>query len=224
MSQFRAVAQIDADPSGLVKAVGYAQKALGSLGKGLNQFGEEGGRFLFGQAERIGRMVAERAAELQHLAVTYSPEASAAANRTEAAKVMADQAVGLAVGPYAAAVERNKQQRIMEDAAGTIGMKDQVGSGMLMVDAAQGAMGTALTAVKDSALATLADPMNAPGPITLAAERTGLSGMLESAMQPIADWWVGDAPQSAATPEQREMLQIMRQLQQFTDRMAGVSR
>lgn len=224
MSQFRAVAQIDADPSGLVKAVAHAQRALGLLGKGVGQFGEEGGHQLLNIAERIGRMMTERAAELQQLAVTYSPEASAAANKADIQQTIADQAVGEAMGPWAAAIERLRGERATSDAGDTVKMKDQIGEGMLKLDAVWGTIKTVAIAVKDSALANLADPLNAPGPYTLAAERTGFSSMVAGWMQPAADWWVGDAPQSAASPEQREMLQIMRQLQQFTDRMTGVNR
>lgn len=187
MSTMRAVVQIDADPSGVVKGVAKANKALESLANG-GALGTGGIGGMFGGpiawlkilAEEIGK----RSQELHALAVSSSPEAMNAAMMTEEAQSSANRKVGEALGPYVAAIERERAARIESAGARTAAGAQAIGDGMIFTDALGGTLATARESVVDSALGTLGD-FDTPGPITSYMNATGTTDAIADSLVPI---------------------------------------
>jgi Holliday junction resolvasome RuvABC endonuclease subunit len=86
-------------------------------------------------AQEMYSAISDRSEHLSKLAHTFSPEAMTSAANLSQAQLQSDMAVGQAMGPAQAGIDRAKQDAIAEETANTLKNAQQIGEGMIVLNA-----------------------------------------------------------------------------------------
>jgi hypothetical protein len=86
-------------------------------------------------AQQMYTAISDRSEHLSKLAHTFSPEAMTSAANLSQAQLRSDMAVGQAMGPVQAGIDRAKEDAIAEETASTLQNAKQIGEGMIVLNA-----------------------------------------------------------------------------------------
>jgi hypothetical protein len=135
-------------------------------------------------AQQLYAAVSERSEHLSKLAHTFSPEAMRSAANLSQAQLQSDMAVGQAMGPAQAGIDRAKQDAIAEETAGTLKNAEQIGAGMIVLNSIWNETKLQSMAAADAVLmalgSTVQDPNMAAGAGANQAETNPLVDALKS--------------------------------------------
>lgn len=185
--QLKAVVQITADTTGLVRGIEGAMSKIGSIARGVSVMAAvQAGSMLLNQAQRVWQMVSERSDELGKLAVELTPQGSIAQMQRMMAELAANQQIAKAIAPTQVGIEMMRAQSAREQAAAVVADADQIGAGMNFVEALKTTAGEAFTGLTDGILKALGfagggqfDLLNVTTLGTATAfERTGATDMV----------------------------------------------
>lgn len=86
-------------------------------------------------AQELYRAVSDRSEHLSKLAHTFSPEAMTSAANLSQAQLRSDMAVGQAMGPAQAGIDRAKEDALAKETANTLKNAEEIGNGMIVLNA-----------------------------------------------------------------------------------------
>jgi hypothetical protein len=128
----KAVVEITADTTGLIKGVDGAMKKLETASGLTAAFtGIEAATRVIGFAEKLFGEVRGRMNELDRMALTWSPAAISAQMDAEISKLTDEQKIGTKMGPYTAAAIADQMKAEQANADRTAANADQIGQGKL---------------------------------------------------------------------------------------------
>ena len=134
-NDLKASVSITADTSGLISGVNGAMEKINRVSASSSAMaGMMGAQKIIQVAQQLYAAVSERSEHLSKLAHTFSPEAMRSAANLSQAQLQSDMAVGQAMGPAQAGIDRAKQDAIAEETAGTLKNAEQIGAGMIVLN------------------------------------------------------------------------------------------
>lgn len=193
----KAVIQLDADPSGVVRGVAGAQRELAKLNQsaastafstnllGMFHLAQQG----LGYASDIINRINERLDTFAAAANMYSPEAINANVNAQFAHMDWQQRVGTALGPYQAAVENMRAERTRADADRIASAPETYGRALIDRE-----LGMANIEAGTNRLTNDAMSFAALNPMALASFAPGASffkGIAEDTINNRVDGWAG---------------------------------
>ena len=135
-NDLKASVSITADTSGLISGVNGAMEKINRISASSTAMaGMMGAQKVLQLAQELYRAVSDRSEHLSKLAHTFSPEAMTSAANLSQAQLKSDMAVGQAMGPAQAGIDRAKQDAIAEETASTLKNAQQIGEGMIVLNA-----------------------------------------------------------------------------------------
>jgi hypothetical protein len=115
-NDLKASVSITADTSGLISGVNGAMEKINRISASSTAMaGMMGAQKVLQLAQELYRAVSDRSEHLSKLAHTFSPEAMTSAANLSQAQLQSDMAIGQAMGPAQAGIDRAKQDAIAED-------------------------------------------------------------------------------------------------------------
>jgi hypothetical protein len=134
-NDLKASVSITADTSGLISGVNGAMEKINRVSASSSAMaGMMGAQKIIQVAQQLYAAVSERSEHLSKLAHTFSPEAMRSAANLSQAQLQSDMAVGQAMGPAQAGIDRAKQDAIAQQTAGTLKNAEQIGAGMIVLN------------------------------------------------------------------------------------------
>jgi hypothetical protein len=135
-NDLKASVSITADTSGLISGVNGAMEKINRISASSTAMaGMMGAQKVLELAQRMYSAISDRSEHLSKLAHTFSPEAMTSAANLSQAQLKSDMAVGQAMGPAQAGIDRAKQDAIAEETASTLKNAQQIGEGMIVLNA-----------------------------------------------------------------------------------------
>jgi len=135
-NDLKASVSITADTSGLISGVNGAMEKINRISASSTAMaGMMGAQKVLQLAQDMYRAISDRSEHLSKLAHTFSPEAMTSAANLSQAQLKSDMAVGQAMGPAQAGIDRAKQDAIEEETASTLKNAQQIGEGMIVLNA-----------------------------------------------------------------------------------------
>lgn len=135
-NDLKASVSITADTSGLISGVNGAMEKINRVSASSSAMaGMMGAGKIIQVAQQLYAAVSERSEHLSKLAHTFSPEAMTSAANLSQAQLQSDMAVGQAMGPAQAGIDRAKQDAIAEETASTLKNAEHIGNGMIVLNA-----------------------------------------------------------------------------------------
>ena len=135
-NDLKASVSITADTSGLISGVNGAMEKINRISASSTAMaGMMGAQKVLELAQRMYSAISARSEHLSKLAHTFSPEAMTSAANLSQAQLQSDMAVGQAMGPAQAGIDRAKQDAIAEETASTLKNAKQIGEGMVVLNA-----------------------------------------------------------------------------------------
>jgi hypothetical protein len=184
-NDLKASVSITADTSGLISGVNGAMEKINRVSASSSAMaGMMGAQKIIQVAQQLYAAVSERSEHLSKLAHTFSPEAMRSAANLSQAQLQSDMAVGQAMGPAQAGIDRAKQDAIAEETAGTLKNAEQIGAGMIVLNSIWNETKLQSMAAADAVLmalgSTVQDPNMAAGAGANQAETNPLVDALKS--------------------------------------------
>jgi hypothetical protein len=135
-NDLKASVSITADTSGLISGVNGAMEKINRISASSTAMaGMMGAQKVLQLAQQMYTAISDRSEHLSKLAHTFSPEAMTSAANLSQAQLRSDMAVGQAMGPAQAGIDRAKQDAIAEETASTLQNAKQIGEGMIVLNA-----------------------------------------------------------------------------------------
>ena len=135
-NDLKASVSITADTSGLISGVNGAMEKINRVSASSSAMaGMMGAGKIIQVAQQLYAAVSERSEHLSKLAHTFSPEAMTSAANLSQAQLQSDMAIGQAMGPAQAGIDRAKQDAIAEETASTLKNAEEIGKGMIVLNA-----------------------------------------------------------------------------------------
>jgi len=135
-NDLKASVSITADTSGLISGVNGAMEKINRISASSSAMsGMMGAGKIIQVAQQLYAAVSERSEHLSKLAHTFSPEAMTSAANLSQAQLQSDMAIGQAMGPAQAAIDRAKQDALAEETASTLKNAEAIGQGMIVLNA-----------------------------------------------------------------------------------------
>lgn len=135
-NDLKASVSITADTSGLISGVNGAMEKINRISASSTAMaGMMGAQKVLQLAQQMYSAISDRSEHLSKLAHTFSPEAMTSAANLSQAQLKSDMAVGQAMGPAQAGIDRAKQDAIAEETASTLKNAQQIGEGMIVLNA-----------------------------------------------------------------------------------------
>lgn len=155
-NDLKASVSITADTSGLISGVNGAMEKINKISSNTSMMaGMMGASKVIDLAKQLWDAMGDRSEHLSKLAHTFSPEAMTSAANLSQSQMKADMAVGQAMGPAQAGIDRAKQDAIAEETANTLKNAEQIGEGMIVLNAIWNETKAQSVAAADAALMTL---------------------------------------------------------------------
>jgi len=173
-NDLKASVSITADTSGLISGVNGAMEKINRISASTTMMaGMMGAQRVLQLAQDMYRAISDRSEHLSKLAHTFSPEAMTSAANLSQAQLKSDMAVGQAMGPAQAGIDRAKEDAIAEETSNTLKRAQDIGEGMIVLNAIWNQVKLAATESADAALITLANLNRLPELAAFAAENPG---------------------------------------------------
>ena len=135
-NDLKASVSITADTSGLISGVNGAMEKINRISASSTAMaGMMGAQKVLQLAQELYRAVSDRSEHLSKLAHTFSPEAMTSAANLSQAQLRSDMAVGQAMGPAQAGIDRAKEEALREETANTLKNAEEIGNGMIVLNA-----------------------------------------------------------------------------------------
>jgi hypothetical protein len=135
-NDLKASVSITADTSGLISGVNGAMEKINRISASSTAMaGMMGAQKVLQLAQQMYTAISDRSEHLSKLAHTFSPEAMTSAANLSQAQLRSDMAVGQAMGPVQAGIDRAKEDAIAEETASTLQNAKQIGEGMIVLNA-----------------------------------------------------------------------------------------
>jgi hypothetical protein len=135
-NDLKASVSITADTSGLISGVNGAMEKINKISSNTSMMaGMMGASKVIDLAKQLWDAMGERSDHLSKLAHTFSPEAMTSAANLSQSQMKSDMAVGQAMGPAQAGIDRAKQDAIAEETANTLKNAEEIGNGMIVLNA-----------------------------------------------------------------------------------------
>ena len=135
-NDLKASVSITADTSGLISGVNGAMEKINRISASSTAMaGMMGAQKVLQLAQEMYSAISDRSEHLSKLAHTFSPEAMTSAANLSQAQLQSDMAIGQAMGPAQAGIDRAKQDAIAEETANTLKNAQQIGEGMIVLNA-----------------------------------------------------------------------------------------
>ena len=135
-NDLKASVSITADTSGLISGVNGAMEKINRISASSTAMaGMMGAQKVLQLAQQLYSVISDRSEHLSKLAHTFSPEAMTSAANLSQAQLQSDMAIGQAMGPAQAGIDRAKQDAIAEETASTLKNAQQIGEGMIVLNA-----------------------------------------------------------------------------------------
>jgi len=135
-NDLKASVSITADTSGLISGVNGAMEKINKISSNTSMMaGMMGATKVIDLAKQLWDAMGERSDHLSKLAHTWSPEAMNSAAQLSQTQMQSDQAIGQAMGPAQAGIDRAKQDAIAEETLNTLKNAQQIGEGMIVRNA-----------------------------------------------------------------------------------------
>ena len=173
-NDLKASVSITADTSGLISGVNGAMEKINRISASSTAMaGMMGAQKVLQLAKEMYSAISDRSEHLSKLAHTFSPEAMTSAANLSQSQLKSDMAVGQAMGPAQAGIDRAKQDAIAEETASTLKNAKQIGEGMIVLNAIWNETKAMATASADATLMALGALNQAPEMAAFAAENPG---------------------------------------------------
>jgi hypothetical protein len=135
-NDLKASVSITADTSGLISGVNGAMEKINRISASSTAMaGMMGAQKVLQLAQQMYTAISDRSEHLSKLAHTFSPEAMTSAANLSQAQLKSDMAVGQAMGPVQAGIDRAKEDALAEETASTLQNAKQIGEGMIVLNA-----------------------------------------------------------------------------------------
>jgi hypothetical protein len=135
-NDLKASVSITADTSGLISGVNGAMEKINRISASSTAMaGMMGAQKVLQLAQQMYTAISDRSEHLSKLAHTFSPEAMTSAANLSQAQLRSDMAVGQAMGPAQAGIDRAKEDAIAEETASALQNAKQIGEGMIVLNA-----------------------------------------------------------------------------------------
>lgn len=135
-NDLKASVSITADTSGLISGVNGAMEKINRISSNTTMMaGMMGAQKVLQLAQQMYTAISDRSEHLSKLAHTFSPEAMTSAANLSQAQLKSDMAVGQAMGPVQAGIDRAKEDALAEETASTLQNAKQIGEGMIVLNA-----------------------------------------------------------------------------------------
>jgi hypothetical protein len=135
-NDLKASVSITADTSGLISGVNGAMEKINKISSNTSMMaGMMGASKVIDLAKQLWDAMGDRSEHLSKLAHTFSPEAMTSAANLSQSQMKSDMAIGQAMGPAQAGIDRAKQDAIAEETASTLKNAQQIGEGMIVLNA-----------------------------------------------------------------------------------------
>ena len=135
-NDLKASVSITADTSGLISGVNGAMEKINRISASSTAMaGMMGASKVIDLAKQLWDAMGERSDHLSKLAHTFSPEAMTSAANLSQAQLKSDMAVGQAMGPAQAGIDRAKQDAIAEETDRTLKNAEAIGEGIIAYNA-----------------------------------------------------------------------------------------
>ena len=135
-NDLKASVSITADTSGLISGVNGAMEKINKISSNTSMMaGMMGASKVIDLAKQLWDAMGDRSEHLSKLAHTFSPEAMTSAANLSQSQMKADMAVGQAMGPAQAGIDRAKQDALREETAQTLKHAEEIGQGMIVLNA-----------------------------------------------------------------------------------------
>ena len=135
-NDLKASVSITADTSGLISGVNGAMEKINRISASTTAMaGMMGASKVIDLAKQLWDAMGERSDHLSKLAHTFSPEAMTSAANLSQAQLKSDMAVGQAMGPAQAGIDRAKQDAIAEETDRTLKNAEAIGEGIIAYNA-----------------------------------------------------------------------------------------
>jgi len=155
-NDLKASVSITADTSGLISGVNGAMEKINKISSNTSMMaGMEGASKVIDLAKKLWDAMGDRSEHLSKLAHTFSPEAMTSAANLSQSQMKSDMAIGQAMGPAQAGIDRAKQDAIAEETASTLKNAQQIGEGMIVLNAIWDQTKSMATESADAALMAL---------------------------------------------------------------------
>ena len=188
-NDLKASVSITADTSGLISGVNGAMEKINRISASSTAMaGMMGAQKVLELAQRMYSAISDRSEHLSKLAHTFSPEAMTSAANLSQAQLQSDMAVGQAMGPAQAGIDRAKQDAIAEETASTLKNAEQIGEGMIVLNAIWNETKAMATASADATLMALGSLTHIPEMAEAAAANpveTAVGGALGPSAGPL---------------------------------------
>ena len=162
-NDLKASVSITADTSGLISGVNGAMEKINRISASSTAMaGMMGAQKVLQLAQQMYSAISDRSEHLSKLAHTFSPEAMTSAANLSQAQLKSDMAVGQAMGPAQAGIDRAKQDAIAEETASTLKNAQQIGEGMIVLNAIWNQTKLIATESADATLMALGSLNQAP--------------------------------------------------------------
>ena len=135
-NDLKASVSITADTSGLISGVNGAMEKINRISASSTAMaGMMGAQKVLQLAQELYRAVSDRSEHLSKLAHTFSPEAMTSAAKLSQTQLKSDMAIGQAMGPAQAGIDRAKEDALREETAQTLKHAEEIGQGMIVLNA-----------------------------------------------------------------------------------------
>jgi hypothetical protein len=162
-NDLKASVSITADTSGLISGVNGAMDKINRISANTSAMaGMMGASKVIDLAKQLWDAMGERSDHLSKLAHTFSPEAMTSAANLSQEQLKSDMAVGQALGPAQAGIDRAKQDAITEETDRTLKNAEAIGEGMIAYNAILDQAKKMGQETADQGLMALSGLMNAP--------------------------------------------------------------
>jgi len=162
-NDLKASVSITADTSGLISGVNGAMDKINRISASSTAMaGMMGASRVIDLAKQLWDAMGERSDHLSELAHTFSPEAMTSAANLSQAQLKSNMAVGQALGPAQAGIDRAKQDAITEETDRTLKNAEAIGEGMIAYNAILDQAKKMGQETADQGLMALSSVMHAP--------------------------------------------------------------
>ena len=135
-NDLKASVSITADTSGLISGVNGAMEKINRISASSTAMaGMMGAQKVLQLAKEMYSAISDRSEHLSKLAHTFSPEAMTSAANLSQSQLKSDMAVGQAMGPAQAGIDRAKQDAIAEETDRTLKNAEAIGEGIIAYNA-----------------------------------------------------------------------------------------